>query len=162
MTSPPLDRLSELAVALSGCLCGELTKAGRPVCFCGLYHGQTQPPADFCDCTCETGQGQAWVRLVRTVPYGLSQGGGMCGYGWSAVFEIGVYRCVEVPSDGKPDDATGMSRDALAGWADAAVLRRTVACCEALRDQDVTPGSWFPLGPSGGCAGGYMTVEVSL
>lgn len=156
--------------AVLACLCEQLREDGRPVCRCCPYFGDKPPPADDCQCECAGGTGRAWVRLVElnTKPPMSSTGsrtasGAACGpgsVGWFATIEMGVYRCVDIPDDGIGDCDT-QSREASAGWADAASLRRVVSCCEALEDRDADDVRWRPSGPSGGCAGSTLTFTIN-
>lgn len=167
MTTPLSDSLvAPLLVALRECVRTELARSvNGPVCRASIRHSVVTPTMDGCDCLCEDGQGDAWVRLVRLDPDGDGQGfalPGVCPQGWVAIIEMGVYRCVPLPEEGEalPEDTE--HQIALAALADMNALVRVVGCCPALRDEHVGVEFWQPLGPTGGCAGSSLQIRVPI
>lgn len=163
-----IDRVAMgLAEELLACLCTALaeTTGGAP-CFCCASAGERPPAMDYC-CDCGQGHGQAWVRVVRIFPAAarfpqLSTDVEQCRLGsWGVELEVGAYRCAAVPDNrGNPPSCARVTRDAEVIVDDAAAMRRAITCCFASSDRDQVVGEWRPIGPSGGCVGGSMTVQV--
>lgn len=164
--------LGPLLNAFHACLCATLNQAGRAVCgascgceACCLVPGDAPPPADRCDCACEGGQGQAWVRWVRDIPYqgaGGQRGRRQCqSFRTLKVIEAGVYRCVSGPGpDGEPPSCAERERDALGLIWDRRLLMNAVTCCHALRGRQIELVSLQPAALKGGCAGVVMQFSV--
>ena len=169
---PPLPvdadpTLGPLLDRFLACVCAELAAAERPVCECCLVWGDSIPPADFCDCACGDGHGQAWVRVVRWDPANTTNrlDNKKCQTLRTRVWlEAGVYRCVaSVAPDGqsaptceqRSADAWGLIRDAMA-------LRQAFACCEALNDRVLEFMSEEPTGMQGGCSGVVIQFTVDV
>lgn len=168
MTAPtPLSDslVAPLLVELRDCVCAELARSiAGPVCRCAIAHSVVTPTMDGCDCECEDGQGDAWVRLVRLEPEESLEivGPSVCPTGWQAVIELGVYRCVPLPEEDEVLEEQVVSDTALAALADMNALIRVLGCCTALRDAFTGVEFWQPVGPSGGCAGGTLQIRVAI
>ncbi|MFF2650602.1 hypothetical protein [Streptomyces sp. NPDC058045] len=174
MTTPPDDvilppeadpRLGPVLSGLVACLCATLTDGGRPACACCLVWGN-QPAQDFCACDCDGGHGQAWVRVVRQEPVDTDQQRRRRCQTWrmQTIVEVGVARCVAVVAEDGQSAPTCAQRESDA-WGlvlDQRLLREAVACCEALQDVQVWPGTVTPMGPQGGCAGVIMQITVEV
>lgn len=158
-----------LAESLLACLCEALegTIAGAP-CHCCLAVGP--PPADYC-CECAGGSsGQAWVRVVEIYPTSkfpvrtleLAKCGQTEAY--AVELELGTYRCVStLDDDGTPPTCAQTTRDVEVQLDDAAAMRHAVCCFQAQEGGRVlVRGSWQPIAPAGGCAGGIMRVTVAV
>lgn len=157
-----------LANSLLECLCEALegSTGGRP-CQCCLSVGP--PPADYC-CECPSGaSGQAWVRVLSIFPSSTfparTTALPKCGAAlmYAVELEVGTYRCVAtIDDDGTPPTCEQTTRDVEVQLDDAAAMR-AAACC--FRDQDggrtLVVGEWRAIPPSGGCAGGSMSVTVA-
>lgn len=117
---------------------------------------------------CCTGLG--WVRIQSIAPYTdpatvLQPDFNPCQVtGRVVTLEIGVVRC----NPGGTPTCEQWTELAARMDLDASRMRQAVCCA---RDQlvavesfvaDVLPGTWEPLESSGGCAGGSMTVTVTL
>lgn len=148
------------------CVCAELTAGGRPPCACCLVWGNTQPPADFCDCSCDGGNGQAWVRVMRFDPAATNspQVRRRCQPWRTRVWlEAGVYRCVSGGGDqGEAPTCEERTADAWGLLADARMLRQAAACCAAFKDRPVDFLSQEPTGVLGGCSGVMVQFTVDL
>ncbi|RFU83609.1 hypothetical protein DY218_27260 [Streptomyces triticagri] len=167
-------KIGPLMRDLLACTCAQLEAIGRAACACCVVWGDDRPPADFCDCTCDGGHGQAWVRLVRldprqtgsTIPRSITGRAGGCHtpVRWRAVVEAGVYRCIAVPGDdGSPPGCEERERDAYALVADLRALRGAFACCDALRPYaPLTPLSAGPTPNQGGCGGAVVQFALDL
>ncbi|MEV6399983.1 hypothetical protein AB0M39_35215 [Streptomyces sp. NPDC051907] len=160
-------QLGPLLQSFVACVAAELAAAGRPPCAACLVWGNSYPPADFCDCDCANGHGQAWVRLVRLDPAATGNRIAMkkCQpVRVRAWVEAGVYRCVPtVGPDGS--SAPTCEQRSAAAWgflADARALRTAFACCEALGDRPKELMSEDPIGSLGGCAGVALQFTVDL
>lgn len=181
------DPLTPFMDDLWTCVCRTFALAGRAVCHCHQYGGDSPPPADDCACKClitvvdpDTGNevemrasGQAWVRLVQVAgeSYNRRSSGAAGGSrGWGAcvtdtpfrvIVEVGVYRCVAVPQDnGQPPTVEERTADARQLHADVAVLWRIRQCCPVLVGAELDRIE--PMGPAGGCAGASMRLWLEL
>jgi hypothetical protein len=168
MTTPtPLSDslVAPLLVVLRDCVRTELARStAGPVCRCAIAHSVVTPTMDGCDCECDDGQGDAWVRLVRLEPEESLETirPSVCPTGWQAVIELGVYRCVPLPEEGEALEEQVVSDIALSALSDMNALIRVLGCCEALRDAFIGVEFWQPVGPSGGCAGGTLQFRVAI
>lgn len=179
MTAPTVpDRWIQPALfALKDCLCETLAAAPyTPVCFCCVQHSQGLPPMDRCDCECTfgggedpvvQGNGQAWVRLVQVFQEQTQINPRVCQSVLKADVQLGVYRCIEGVLDTSVDPpglptCEQLENDALLILADRAAMWRAVQCCTGVKALDPVIGNWVPIGPSGGCAGGVLTVTLSF
>jgi hypothetical protein len=168
MTTPtPLSDslVAPLLVALKACLYAELARStSGKVCRVTVRHSVVTPTMDGCDCECDDGQGDAWVRLVRLEPEeSLSLvTPTSCPPGWQAVIELGVYRCVPLPEEGEALSEQDENDIALSALSDMNALVRVYGCCDALADEFRGAEFWQPLGPSGGCAGGALQFRVAI
>lgn len=175
MSVPPEvadPKLGPLLRDLLACVCAQLEAIGRPPCACCVVWGDDRPPADFCDCDCGGGQGQAWVRLVRMEPSQQStaqarpsiSGGAQCAVPvkWRAVVEAGVYRCIAtIDDDGVAPSCEERESDAYGLLADLRALRVAFTCCDAVR-ASLAPLSATPAGNQGGCGGAVVQFAVNL
>lgn len=145
------------------CLCTQLALTTRgPVCACCITTG---PPVIEC-CTCEAGEGMAWVRVVRiypSLPRFPAQAVEVqkCPVtGLAVELELGAARCSrQVTEDGSTAECPEQLADAEAVLDDAAAMRRALSCCFA-GDKVLVINQWQSYGPEGGCVGGYMAVTV--
>jgi len=168
------DEVMPLVERLLGCLCTQLagTLAGE-ACVCCPYPGAVAP-MDFC-CQCEvdgrTAEGQAWVTVARIYPttgsFPTQQRGPVTACSmqmWAADLTMGVYRCAAGPdARGNPPGCNQVSGDLAKVLSDAAAMRSAALCCFASDEvSDVAVGEWMPVGPTGGCVGGQMTVTVGF
>lgn len=145
------------------CVCAELAAAGRPVCHCCLVWGASKPPADYCDCDCEDGSGQAFVRVVRLDPQSTgnrTQTMKCQPVRVRAWIEAGVYRCVPVGDESGPPTCDERTDSAWGFIRDARALRSAVACCDALKRDRIEFMSQDPADVSGGCSG--VSLQFTL
>lgn len=169
LATTPTIGVAEIATALVGCLCDELaTTPGGAPCWCGTVPGQLVAM----DCGCDTdGCGMGYVRLdamfpSRTFPT-PDLAAANCAAPLAARFMVGCFRCVPVmdeaghaPSETEQAAATGVL------YADMAAIYTAIRCCVGdvlhLGWSDVAVGTWQPIGPTGGCAGGQWPVTVRV
>ena len=159
-------------VALSACLCAELTASGLPTpCFCGVLPGANVPMSycgecgGFSDAKCG---GQAWVRLDSVFPSTIFPSPAdttQCSTGLAASIEIGVLRCMQVMEEG--GEAPSLDEQVRATrlqMADMQAMRRAVMCCDWRADPDhkILLTTYVPVGPEGGCVGGTWTFMVEV
>jgi hypothetical protein len=148
-------------VAISQCLCAEITVRGLPeTCFCGVIHGAAIP-ADYCESGLQ-GNGMAWARLVSITEV-QSQGqdpqASFCGSPLEAVIEVGILRCaLGLSESGMPPTVEQHMEAARLAAADMAASLAAIRCCVNKRDVRVL--AWQPMGPDGGCVGGAWTAVV--
>lgn len=161
------------AERLIACLCDALqATVGGPVCRCSLAPGTAPPPADAC-CNCDSGAGQATVQITDTYAtvagkFPTRANGQMdnCGlFEFAAELTMVVYRCVSVADEKSFPSGEELAADARKTADDEQAMLQAMLCCD-WRDrgdgelQPIIPGSWRPLSPLGGCAGGQMSVTV--
>ncbi|MFI6290013.1 hypothetical protein ACIBEJ_00420 [Nonomuraea sp. NPDC050790] len=165
-----IDKVAfDLAHELLACFCEALngTVAGAP-CRCSLLPG-ANVAADLC-CDCGRGNGQAWVRVdgmwptTSRWPQRLLEAEA-CPLGmWAVQLELGAYRCAaKVDGRGRPPSAERLTRDTEIVLDDAAAMRLAASCCfrpAGGPTRRMIVGEWRPLGPEGGCVGGYLQVTV--
>jgi len=159
-------------VALSACLCAEITASGLPEpCFCGLLPGSTVS-LDFCGagkCDGECG-GQAWVRpgeMFTSVAFPSPDTALQnCNSPLAFRLEVGIARCLPM---GRNNPVGGYIPPTLdeqlaatrLQMADAAAMRRAIQCCMAANENlDYVLETYSPLPPQGGCGGGTWTVLI--
>lgn len=114
------------------------------------------------ECQC----GLAWVRLDG---FGPAAGptlapdatAGNCFASYGVQIELGAVRCW--PHAGDFADPEAWAETASLVALDAAALRRAVTCCfvPGNAEHQTVMGQWGPVGISGQCVGGRLTVTVS-
>lgn len=160
MTLPALSIWPTLT-ELAACLCTQLHDSGLPdVCFCGVLPGSevAWDYASGCD-NC----GMAWVRLLGMQPSTAFPQADInpsnCSKPLAYTVEMGVLRCAPMPKeDGTPPTLEEMLDATELQIADAAAMRRAVACCLGVRGWILGP--YQPVGPQGGAVGGLWTVNI--
>lgn len=163
------DLVGPLLLGLRDCLAAELkhTLSG-PVCRAYVPWDTATPVMDGCDCECDTGKGDAWVRFVRMDPQRSNLGStGVgdppgCPPSWVATIDLGVARCHPVPSGSAPLDPQTITDTSLLRLSDGRALRRVVRCCRALDRFPTSAGPIVPLPPQGGCSGVVLTIQVEI
>lgn len=159
----PAPTIMPYLSALVDCMCEQLaeTGAGEP-CWCGILPGLVVS-LEYCE-TCNTDHpcGMGWVRVAAVFPYETFPTPTLDPHcrlpvGWQ--IEAGAVRCMPVPGDGEilPPDA--MTLVALNQMADAEAIHRALLCCEA---PEVVVELYQPIGPDGGCVGGFWTAYLGL
>lgn len=154
------DQFFPKMLAISQCLCAEITVRELPApCFCGIIPGASLI-ADYCDATNE-GNGMAWVRLVGVSEAFQDQSPvSACNGPLEAIIEVGIVRCaIGVGDNGElPSYEDQLTATRLAA-ADMAAALAAIRCCLPNK-KDVRVGGWVPLGPEGGCVGGAWTAVI--
>lgn len=161
LADPPITPLAALLTELTECVCNELATTGAgPTCWCGQWPGLdlswefcTDCPGDRC--------GMGWVRLAGINPYQVFPTpivDPRCALPLAVTIEVGALRCIPQPADGSILDPGPMGDVAVAVAADAYALRRAVLCCNS---PDLALGFWQPVGPEGGCVGGFWTTFLA-
>lgn len=165
MTTPAFTRdvvVLPVLRELRACAAEQFGLAGRIPCRFPITWGQSEPPADACDCTCNLGgQGQAWVRWVSTAPaqLGASTAGDCTDGTYEITVELGVYRCWPLPENGPLDE--GEEELAAEGLLlDAAAIRRAFLCCAPLDEHDWELTQQQPMQRQGGCTG--VTAQAKI
>lgn len=156
------DSVGVLA-ALSICVEEALAQDGSgPVCWNGIVHGE---PAWTCDSCNGSTCGMAYVSVETIYPYAIfgieGADPGSCATMFAMRVQVGVVRCVPVADeDGNMPLPAEVTESALDLHADAFALRNAIVCC--LESDMIRLGTWTPVGPQGGCAGGFWTVDIDL
>lgn len=161
------------AERLLDCLCDALaTSLGGPVCRCCLRPGGHLVPMDSCYCECAAAgesNGQASVQVTDVYATskfprkGIDVFNNACAVSWVAELTMTVYRCVHtVDEKGIPPTCPQLDSDARKIASDRFAMMQAFACCDWALEQSILPGSWSPVPPQGGCAGGFMTVLVDV
>lgn len=146
-----------IMVALSECLCAELTVAELMPdnCFCGIFPGQAAP--------WDYQNGMAWVRLVsafpsNTFPVQETTLRGTCQAPIAAEIEVGVLNCAPmITSTGALPTQEQQFESARLQVATMAAARRAITCCDAGL---VFLAEYTPLGPEGGLVGGFWRAWI--
>ena len=166
------------AERLLDCLCDALaTSIGGAVCSCCVRHGGHLVAMDSCACQCTgAASGQASVQITNLYPSSkfprnsIDEWDDACNtVTWVAELTMTVYRCVSVLAEnGTPPTCAQLEADARKIASDRDAMMRALICCDWRRPQPgwderrIIPGSWTPVAPQGGCAGGFMTVLVDV
>jgi hypothetical protein len=149
--------------ALAACLCAQITEENAPkTCFCGVVPGSAAI-ADYAG-DCESLNGMAWVRLVNSYPavgVGVQdETPGSCGTSLGFDIEMGMLRHWPIQAEPK-DEAETLAATQLQ-LDDMMLMRRAVACCDALGGKDYSLGQYLPIGPLGDLVGGSWTIFAIL
>jgi hypothetical protein len=138
-------------------------KGGEEVCSTAIYHGDSVT-LDYADCG-----GMAWVRLVSTGPSrnfpSVISDLNACGASLAHTFELGVMRAaplatallagsgVDLPDDAENTEAAALALDDMeALWAAIQMAAQDIEL--------LVPGTYTPVGPTGGSLGGTWSVTV--
>lgn len=149
------DAIMPALAKLRDCLCNELDKSGLSAdCDCVLIHGlgtNVAPPAP--------GKGFAWVGVTgafasKDFP-NPDVSRSVCATPLAASFVMGVVRCFQVNPRGESGE--DMLRWLDKQMADMQAMRRAILCCGV---EDVSLGTYTPIGPEGGAFGGSWTGTV--
>ena len=111
-----------------------------------------------------------WVRLVSVFPYQVFPQPIVdehCINPLAMAVEVGALRCVPTPPDGEPPSAQTMGEVALLQSADIFALYRAIQCCDltaagAPRGTGFAIQGYTPVGPQGGCVGGFWTSFIAV
>lgn len=157
MPYTPDVRIMPALIKLHECLCAELERAGLSAgCDCALLHGSAEavaPPA--------VGKGFAWVGLSSVFPSrsfpSPTTDRDTCGAPLAALVTVGVMRCyaVKVAGESAEDMLTYMDKQ----MADMAAMRRAIVCCNG-EFEDLSLGTYTPIGPSAGVYGGSWALAI--
>lgn len=164
MMSPNV--IGPIMAAVLECADASLTLHERPVGRKAISPGL--PAVDEC---CD---GFLYVRLGAMFPTGnpfpqVDSRPGTCKPTMiGSTIYVGVYRCIAVIDDnGVAPTAAEITADGEAMVEDASILLEAIKCCVAglVDDQDTNAlalslGTWLPLEPDGGCAGGEWPVTI--
>lgn len=169
------DRLHEALVQFTTCI----GNAVMDVCSFGLTMGDAYVPFDpdpdeDCDDDVVDGMlcSQLWVRVMGVNPKDVGDvgfGGQDCSLTLTMDLEVGVLRCIEIPEDGEAPNTTQVLTGALQSMSDMNDILCAALSCGATEEDpearvfdEIIVGSWAPLGPLGGQAGGvwHFTVEI--
>lgn len=114
-------------------------------------------------------QGQAWIRQSGAWPTvnftDALRGPVHCGSTWVAEYEIGVMRCACLPDEvGNPPTSACEESTARCVSDDAARVRDALTCCVPLLAHvgEVVVGQLAFYGPSGGCVGSVIRVQIEI
>ena len=143
------------------CMCAEVTASGGPLCWCGLWQGETVS-WDYCE-ECSGGAcGMGWVRLVTVFPYQefpVPAVVARCTLPLAYQIELGVVRCMPTAdTDGNLPPPAAIAEAANIALLDAQAMHRAMVCCSP----PVIPELYTATGPQGGCGGGAWTGYLSL
>lgn len=157
------SRVAEGVLDLLECAEDALTNIGSGApCAAFVYTGEDRVPFDWCD-SCSSGScGAVWVRMDTAFQYDtfpFPDDGASCRGPIAYQIELGVHRCFDVGEDGRvdPEDQTDVS---LRLVEDQKALMSAVVCCVSARLRGVVVQDWVPVGPDGGCVGGYWRVVL--
>jgi hypothetical protein len=169
MSMPIGSPAGTLLSTVASCVCAKLRDAGRPVCTCCLTHGGDVLPMFGCDCDCDeedaTGRMTARVLRIAPAPSNTLDATSSCLAALVQVtLQIGVFRCIDIPEADEEPSCDSLTAEALGFLADEQIMRAAVACCPDVKNipgkWQLSPGEWEPHGPSGGCAGGVLSLNA--
>jgi hypothetical protein len=156
------DPLQDSLIAFTGCI-GE---ALVDICSYGLTMGESYVPFDPDD-EDECGEdeaacSQAWVRVAGVHPAFENQSfdGSDCSSVLSVDLEVGVLRCIEIPSGGEAPTASQVLLASLQSMEDMRAIYCAALGCDVW--DTINAGAWTPSGPLGGQYGGIWTFSVDL
>src|SRR5690606_35668319 len=136
-------------VALRDCLEAQIKSSGLPeVCCVDIVPGAV---ADY-----SSGKDFAWMRLALAAP--VTTTAQTCQSPLQAQVEVGIMRCLPVPSTGRPLSSETMRGLTQIQLADMAAMRRAVTCCGGI--EDATLVQYLPQGPEGAIYGGTWTAII--
>jgi len=158
----PAPTIMPYLAALSECLCTQLseTGAGEP-CWCGVVPGFLVS-LEYCDNCAENPCGMGWVRAAGVFPYDtfpISTLDANCAKPLAWQIEVGAVRCMPIPADGEILKPEQMIEVALNQAADTEAMYRALMCCDA---PQMTVERYQPIGPEGGCVGGFWIAYLGL
>lgn len=161
----------KVASALATCTADKLLDLSDPVCELPVIWSAHPTPADVCDCECDGGHGQGWVRYAQLTPMprpAKLAHNSSCSGGYDATIEIGVHRCAPtLDTTTHPPTRPSVAEQeayAKARMKDMRALMAAWTCCDALQSADVTGELMqiVPTGPQGGCGGVVLTGRLRL
>jgi hypothetical protein len=157
------QRLSVIIADLTECLCALLASEGAgPTCFCGLVPGEA-PAWDYCGECAGDNCGMGFIVVQSVFPSTTFPGAvefSKCDAPLAAGLQVGALRCVPTLGEqGELPDETDQRESGLALIADMGAIHKAIACCGI---KQYALGSYVPLGPTGGCAGGAWELTVGL
>jgi hypothetical protein len=159
----PIPGIIVALTDLIECVCGLLATegAGEP-CWCGIHPG-AQVSWDYCsggECSSDM-CGMAWVRPDLVFPYDsfpLPVVDPNCRKPLAWRVEVGALRCMPQPSTGElltPVESMAVTWGQIL---DARAIHKALQCC----DVSVTVEGYTPVGPQGGCVGGFWVGYVDV
>lgn len=160
MTATGVEKFAEMVETSLADLAADASIALDPTPGRTIYAapGMSVAHDDCCD-------GQVWARLVSIGPLPNADPAKRPGMHpcamphFLATIELGVIRCAAVMgNNGKAPSPRQITQDGQQGIADMATLLGVLRCTPDLRSL----GAWTPVGPEGGCHGGYWTVTKLL
>lgn len=157
-----LPLITPYLVALEECVCTMLTEQGAgPLCSCGVYPGGI-PAFDGCD-DCGNGVcGMGYVRIATAFPYDIFPNPTLdpnCRREIAWQVEIGALRCMPTAHDGYALDQETLAEVWVGQMLDAQAIANAVMCCDL---PVVSLGAYVPVGPDGGCVGGFWTAWIGM
>lgn len=82
---------------------------------------------------------------------------------YTVTMAVGVLRCVSTLDDsGRAPAATTVTAEGIITGRDMVELANAFVCAEPPATASVTLGSWTPLGPDGGAAGGEWEIILRI
>jgi len=161
---PPvqLNPIHPILFNLVDCLCTELTENGAgPTCWCGIYPGAAVS-LEYCNPCGNDACGMGWVRVMGTTPsdtFPVPTLDPTCRKELAWMVEVGAARCIPVPEDGEIPSPAEMLEVAVGQMQDQWAIYRALMCCGA---PSVVTQQWLPIGPDGGCVGGYWVAFLGV
>lgn len=119
------------------------------------------------DCGCDDEPGQLALRVTGVNPVWPRNGQGNCEPAmWSISLAISLLQCVATVDDqGNAPSSDMITADGIEMYTAMQLLLSAIVCNVApldVIDGDTTIGSWTPLDPQGGCAGGEWSFTVRV
>lgn len=162
----PYPSVQAILLELVDCVCTSLADNGAgPTCWCGLYPGETIS-WEYCGGECDEGAcGMGWVRATTVFPYEtfpVPVIDSRCQRPLAWGVEVGALRCMSMGQEiASPEE---MADTSLSQVLDARALWLALKCCQDNngRSIEISPDVYTPVGPLGGCVGGFWTAFLTL
>jgi len=152
--------IDSLAMLTTG-VCEELRTSGAgPLCWCGLHPGAVVS-WEYCGQCSGDACGMGYVRLAGVFPYStfpVQIVDFQCTAPLAWVVEVGALRCMPMPSDGEIASPDELALVTVEQVLDAQALYRALKCYGL----EVAVESYTPVGPAGGCVGGFWRAYLAL
>jgi hypothetical protein len=159
----PAPGIIDALTVLAECVCTTLAVEGAgETCWCGVHPGAAVS-WDYCsggECRSDT-CGMAWVRPTTVFPYDAFAQPVIdlrCAHPLAWGVEVGSLRCMPQPSSGEllsPEESMEVTWGQVL---DARAIHNALKCC----DIKIAPVLYTPVGPQGGCVGGYWTAFLDI
>jgi len=155
----PADKINDAIAHFTG----DIGTALEDICSYGWTIGDSYVPFDPDeDSECDDDEAlcsQMWVRVVQISAETADEAwDASCALELRIELEVGVLRCITVPEDGEAPTETDVLAAAMVAMDDMNTIQCAGMNSEAF--DDLTLGTWVPVGPQGGQYGGVWSFTA--